>query len=100
MATHRQIIWTLNTYQQLEKIYMYILEQSFQNAEKVRWEIVDRIERAAIYPEIGPLEIYKKNNSGNCRYFEKHHIRVTYIYTEDEIFLVRIRHTSMKPSYF
>ena len=97
MATSKQIAWSKLAFKQFENIYSYIFKDSEQNAEKVRKEILDQIRKAAQYPENFSLEIYKTNNDGSYRYFEKHRIRVTYRVMEESILIVRVRHSSMKP---
>ncbi|MDQ6902247.1 MAG: type II toxin-antitoxin system RelE/ParE family toxin [Bacteroidota bacterium] len=43
---------------------------------------------------------YKKNNDGNYLYFEILKYRVVYYTEPDEIFIIRIRHTSMGPKEY
>lgn len=97
MATSKGIAWSKRSLTQFENIYRFIFEDSEQNAEKVRKEILGQIDKAALYPESFSIEIYKKNNDGSYRYFEKHHIRITYRVMENDILIVRLRHTSMQP---
>ena len=47
MATSKQIAWSKLAFKQFENIYNYIFEDSEQNAEKVRKEIIDQ--------KVGPL---------------------------------------------
>ena len=44
----------------LKKIYEYILQTSFQNAEKVRSALLFSTKKLADQPEIHPFDKYKK----------------------------------------
>ena len=97
MEISKKIAWSKRALKQFENIYRYIFENSEQNAEKVRKEILDEIAKASKYPESYSPEMYKTNNDGSYRYFEKHRLRVTYRVMEDSIRIVRVRHSSMRP---
>jgi plasmid stabilization system protein ParE len=100
MEAPKRIAWSKQGLKQFEKAYKFLKRDSEQNAENVRFEILEKIAKAAVYPEIFSLEKYKKNNDGSYRYFEKHHLRVTYRVLNDAIWIVRVRHTKMRPSVF
>jgi hypothetical protein len=63
---------------QFEKNYLFIKEDTEQNAENVRTAILKNISKAAIYPESFSLEKYKRNNDGSYQYFEKFHLQIFY----------------------
>lgn len=46
--------------------------------------------------EAHPLDKYKINNNGNYRAFELHRYRISYLVKENEVVIVRIRHTSQQ----
>lgn len=87
-------------FNQLDKAYGYILKDSFQNAEKVRNEILASTFKLAKNPEAHPPDKYKKNNDGGFRAFELHNYRIAYRIKQDTIIIVRIRHTSMEPNKY
>jgi plasmid stabilization system protein ParE len=76
------------------------LPHSYQNAEKVKADILTSTRKLAAHPEIYPPDKYRKNNNGSFRAYELHHYRIAYQITEKEIIIVRIRHTSMEPKSY
>ena len=93
----REVIWPLQAQKQLSKVYEYILESSYQNAEKVREAILASTRRLATHPENHPPDKYRMNNDGSFRAYELLHYRVAYRITEKQIIIVRVRHTKMEP---
>ena len=55
------------------------------------------IDELADRPTIYPIDRFKANNPGNFRAFEKYNYRVTYRHSENEVTILRIRHTKQKP---
>ena len=96
----RIIRWPLPIQKQLANIYEYILKDSFQNAEKVKSEILFSTKRLSESPEIHPPDKYKKNNAGQFRAYQLHHYRISYHVTDKEITMTRIRHTKMNPKNY
>jgi plasmid stabilization system protein ParE len=90
----RKITWSKTALKQFEAAIVYISSDSIQNAEKVRREILEKIDRLIFYPETNTPDKYKTNNDGSYRAFELHHYRVAYRVTNKVIFILRIRHTS------
>lgn len=93
---NRKIVWSKTALKQFEAAINYIGEDSIQNAEKVRREILEKIENIT-NPEIYSTDKYKTNNDGSYRAFELHRYRIAYRITEKEIRIFRIRHTSREP---
>lgn len=93
----RVVNWPHPVQKQLEKIYQYILLNSYQNAEKIKAAILDSTRKLPGYPEMYPRDKYRKNNDGSFRAYEIHRCRITYRITDKEIIIVRVRHTSMEP---
>lgn len=81
-----------------QKLIKYILKHSYQNAEKVKNDILNSTRKLAEHPEIYPPDKYRKNNDGSFRAYELHHYRIAYRITENEIVIVRVRHTKMEPA--
>jgi plasmid stabilization system protein ParE len=91
---NRKITWSKSSLKQFEAAINYIAECSIQNAEKVRKEILEKIERLILYSEIYSPDKYKTNNDGSYRAFELHRYRIAYRIKENEILIFRVRHTS------
>jgi plasmid stabilization system protein ParE len=96
----KPVIWPLKAQLQLERIIKYITTKSYQNAEKVKIEILASTRKIEGNPEMYPLDKYKKNNDGSFRAYELHRYRIAYRVTKDEIIITRIWHTSMVPKLY
>lgn len=91
------IVWNNNAIKELKTAYEYILKSSYQNAHKVKEDIISAILNLHAHPERYPLDKYKKENDGTWRAFELHHYRISYRIFKKELRIVRIRHTSQSP---
>ncbi len=96
----KEIIWPRQAQNQLERAYKYILEDSYQNAEKVKKDILASTRKLANNPEKFPADKYRENNDGSFRAFELHRYRIAYRISEKQIIIVRVRHTSMNPKTY
>ncbi len=96
----REVIWPKSVQNQLTKVYQYILKDSFQNAEKVKEDILKSTRKLTLNPEIYPIDKYRKNNDGTFRAYELHRYRIAYRITEKQIIIVRIRHVKMEPRLY
>jgi plasmid stabilization system protein ParE len=96
----KEVRWPAKTQRQLEKVYRFILLNSYQNAEKVKADILASTRKLATNPEIHPPDKYKMNNDGSFRAFELHRYGIAYRITEKEIIIIRVRHTSMEPNQY
>lgn len=95
------IKWNKQAVQQLLAATEYIKEDSPVNAEKVKNDILDKIEGLIKYPEKFSPDKYKLNNHDfSFRAFEIHHYRISYRFIKNEIRIIRIRHTKMNPKYY
>lgn len=70
--------WSKSAKGQLQAAFNYIKQDSPQNAENVRDEIIVITIELALKPEIHPPDKYKLKNDGTYRAFELHHYRVSY----------------------
>lgn len=93
----RRIEWGRQALRQFNKALLYIAEDSIQNAEKVRTDILENIEVLMLYPEKYPVDKYKLGNDGSFRAFELHRLRVAYFVGGDVVRILRVRHTSREP---
>lgn len=96
----RTITWSKIALKQFSQAINYIEADSPQNAEKVRYDIIMKIQRLANSPEIYSLDKYKLNNDGNYRAFELYRYRIAYKVTTQKIIIARIRHTSREPKLY
>ena len=96
----REIKWPLVAQNQLARLYKYILQESYQNAEKVKRDILMSTRNLINHPEMYARDKYRKNNDGSFRAYELHHYRIAYRVTENEIIIVRVRHTKMEPKEY
>jgi plasmid stabilization system protein ParE len=93
----KEVRWPPRAQNQLAKAYSHILIDSYQNAEKVRADILASTRKLAANPEMHPRDKYRKDNDGSFRAYELHHYRIAYRITEKEIIIVRVRHTGREP---
>jgi plasmid stabilization system protein ParE len=93
----RRISWDIQALKQFNKSILHIAEDSIQNAENVRTQILEKIGELVMRPEKYPPDKYKSDNDGNYRAFELHRLRVAYYIFPDIIRILRVRHTSREP---
>jgi len=91
------VVWSNSAKAELKKAFNYIALDSLQNAQIVRDTLIDLTLDLTENPEKHPLDKFKKLNDGNWRAFEKYHYRISYRVLENQIRIVRIRHTSRSP---
>ena len=82
---------------QLRQAYRYINKNSVQNAEKVKSKILASIKALIKNPEKHPPDKYKTSNDGTFRAYELYKYRITYHISDEQITVLRIRHTKMNP---
>jgi len=100
METAKTVKWSTLAFTQFQKIYYFLLGENQRYAEKVRLEVLEKINQVALYLGHFSIEKYKTDNDGSYRYFELRHIRISYKVTATEVWIVRVRHTKMKPENF
>ena len=96
----RKITWSKQAVNQFNKAIDYIANDSIQNAEKVRVELLNKINALPAHPEIYSPDKFKENNDGNYRAFELHRYRIAYFVSTAEIRILRVRHTSREPKTY
>ena len=97
MTPPLNIRWNKRAIQQLDEAIEYIKTDSPANSEKVRKEILLKISELIKHPKLYNPDKYKINNDGSFRAFELYRYRISYRYIENEIRILRIRHTKMNP---
>ena len=94
---NRRLEWDRQALRQFNKAILFIAEESIQNAENTRADIIEKIEALLANPERYPLDKYKLDNNGNYRAFEHHRLRIAYYIGAVAIRVLRVRHTSREP---
>lgn len=92
-----QVIFDDEAKLSLHKAYLFIKQDSVQNAEKVRKKILATIKELIKNPEQRSPDKYRVNNDGTYRAYEVYKYRITYHISAEEIRIIRIRHTKMGP---
>lgn len=94
----QQIIrWNKDALRQFDEAIFHIEQHSHTNAENVKKAILHKIDRLKLNPEINSPDKLKLNNDGSYRVFEMYHYRIAYRVLQQEIQIIRIRHTKMNP---
>lgn len=91
------IKWNKKALEQFDEAIAYIESGSPAGAEKVKRELLLRIDGLLQHPEKYHPDKYKTGNDGSFRAFELHHYRISYRFKQHEIRIIRIRHTKMNP---
>jgi plasmid stabilization system protein ParE len=93
----RKITWDKQALYNFRDAILYIRKDSPKNADKVKKELLEKINELSKRPEIHAADKYKVNNNGNYRAFELHRFRVGYLVKDDEIIIARVRKTDQEP---
>ncbi|MCY7311880.1 MAG: type II toxin-antitoxin system RelE/ParE family toxin [Chitinophagaceae bacterium] len=91
------IKWNKRAINQFDEAIECIEKESLTNADKVKREILLKIDSLLQHPEKYNPDKYKTKNDGSFRTFEQHRYRVSYRYKGTDIRIIRIRHTKMNP---
>lgn len=97
---NKRIVWDPFALQHFSSAIEFIARDSVINAERIRVEIIDKIDGLVSYPEMHPPDKYKANNDGNYRVFEIYRFRIAYYNGQDDIRIIRFRHTSREPKNY
>jgi len=92
-----RIKWNKSAVQQLLDAIEFIEGNEFYDyAEELEKEILLKIRNLPQNPNIYPLDKYRKDNDGSYHAFVIDNYRIAYRHNENEIRIVRIRHTSRR----
>jgi len=97
VGSNRKIRWDEAAKDSFKAAISYIRKDSVQNAEKVKKDLLLKINGLKSHPERYPLDKFMKDDEGIFRAFELRHYRIRYAVTATEIVIIQIRHTSMQP---
>ena len=76
---NEKISWDKQALDYFRDSISFIREDSPQNADKVKKEVLEKINELGVRPEIHSPDKYKLNNNGNYRAFELHSLRIGYL---------------------
>lgn len=96
----RKIIWTKILALQLNAAIEYIRLDSNQNADNVKEKILNKVNELADDKVVHRKDPNKKNNDGNYLFFKLLKYRITYYSQPKEVFIIRVRNTSMEPKKY
>ena len=94
------IVWDTPAKTSFRKQIKYIAQDSIQNAEQVRKEILSAIDLIPAHPEKFAPDKFKINNDDSYRAFEQHNLRIAYFIGIKEIRVLRVRHVKKDPKPF
>lgn len=100
VTVKRKIVWSNTAVKQFNNAIEYIRLDSSQNAEKVKTKILSKIEQLQGSIIENRKDEYRKNNDGHFLYFEVLKYRISYYDKNDEVLIIRIRHTKMEPKKY
>lgn len=93
----RKVTWTKIAARQFSAAIDYIRQDSDQQANKVKEKLLEKISKLSDDKIVHRVDPYKLNNDGSYLYFELLKYRIVYYAGPREVFIIRIRHTSMEP---
>lgn len=94
---NRKITWTKTALRQFNSGMEYIRKNSPQNADEVKEKILEKVNALERDIAVHRKDPYKKDNDGSFLYFEVLKYHIVYQVRADEVFIIRVRNTSMEP---
>jgi plasmid stabilization system protein ParE len=95
-----EIVWSNQATGNFIKILEYLSTQSNSTMNMVGNSILDEIDRLAKNPYVHPVDRFKKKNDNHFRACVVFSYRISYHVSENQINILRIRHTSREPLEF
>lgn len=95
----KKIIWTNLAESNLYTCFLELLEQSksVDITSKIITEVYESVSILSTDSEIYKLDTLKTNNKGNIRAFQKHSYRISYLIEDNEIYILRVKHSRKEP---
>ena len=93
----RNIKWDDEARLYFKQAIQYIKQESPQGALKVKQAVLQQISRLKTDAGIYEPDKFKLENDGSYRALTVFSYRITYKVTNDEVLILRIRHTSQNP---
>ena len=97
MRKNLKIIWERSALDELKEILSYIEKQSIAGARIVNTAIREGVKTLKTNPNTYTADFLKDNNDGSYRAFTVYSYRITYKIANNEIIILRVRHTSREP---
>jgi plasmid stabilization system protein ParE len=91
------VFWSSIAIEQFEEILEFIYEESPVGAKIVKESILERINQLAGFPLMYEPDVLCDDNDGSYRAFAVFSYRITYLISDGEIIILRVRHTSREP---
>jgi addiction module RelE/StbE family toxin len=95
----KAVKWSKSAQKQLKNLYNFILEDSFQNAVKVKTDILWSTKILSSDFDKFPIDKYRIIKNGNFRAYEIHNYRISYEIKDKDVLILKIRHNKRKPVY-
>ena len=98
----KKIIWSIDALNQVEDIHFYILfdSKSLRIADKVAEAIFESVDILETLTEIYELDNQKNANDGSFRAYYVFNYKVSHRIIDEEIQILRVRHTSQNEKKF
>jgi len=93
----KEIIWSKEAIHELSEINAYIKKQSPSGAQKVIKEILSNTRKLSRLWDGLRADELKEDNDGTYKVMFVYHYRITFRVQKTQIYILRIRHTSMEP---
>ncbi len=97
MVNTRVLVWDKVALNHLKDIYDYLKTGDKVFAKEVKDTILKTAKELVVNPNLYEQDRFKSDNDGSFRAFVKFKYRVAYKITEDQIRILRVRHTSREP---
>lgn len=92
-----KVVWDESARAALKEAYDRIKQNSLQQAEKVKLEIIATTKKLSDHPEMYPPDKYRTDKDIRFRAFEKYNYRISYFIAGDVIRVLRFRHVKQQP---
>jgi len=100
MVSRKKVVWDELARKALKESYYYIKQDSPQQAERVRREILEAVRKLADHPEMYSPDKYRKDKDERFRAFEIYSYRLSYFIAEDTIRVLQLRHVKREPKEY
>ncbi len=101
MVNTRVLVWDKEALNHLKDIYDYLKTgNNLVYAKEVKDTILKTTKELLANPNLYEQDRFKSDNDGSFRAFEKFKYRVAYKITQEQIRILRVRHTSREPIEF
>ena len=96
-ASSFEIFWTADAQKDLNDVLDYYQTQSTKSYHLDKEAIITTLQKASLNPFIFETDNFKNVRDENFRAFTVFHTRVTYQLKNDNLYVLRLRHTSREP---